>query len=87
MQEKCTVVQTPKEGDELKTLWTSFKTWCEEVGASASGKMSLKAFSQSLEALPNVQKKRVRKEGKLTTRVNVKGPDEQITADQWRTAI
>lgn len=61
---QCKIVDIA-EGDELKSLWRSFRIWAEEVGNSGAAKMSKNQFARSIISQENVVKKRRGKQRKM----------------------
>ena len=66
---QCKIVDI-SQGDELKSLWRSFRIWAEEVGNSGAAKMSMTQFARSITSQENVVKKRKGKQRK--TYINLK---------------
>ena len=58
------------EGTELKSLWTDFKHWAEDVGQSGAAKTSLNQFSRNIANQRGIIKKRRGKHRK--TYINLK---------------
>ena len=84
-EERLLEVQTTKEGDSIREVWAAFLEWCIDNGQHGSAKMSLKAFSRQLCALPNISRGRHGKERE--TRINRKLKQTAILApSSWRPA-
>ena len=82
-QEFLEPTKTTKEGDSIKEIWQEFVAWCQDNGLQGSGKMSLKAFSRQLGALPDVDRGRHGKQ--KTTKVNrkIKEDSKEQIKDVW----
>lgn len=66
--EKLTEHPNTQGGDAIREIWNAFLEWCVDNGQHGSAKMSLKAFSRQICALPDVERGRHGKERE--TRIN-----------------
>ena len=80
-QEYLLPTKTTKEGEAIKDIWREFTQWCIENGNLGSAKMSLKAFSRQIGALPEVQRGRHGKQ--KTTKINRTYNQEVKIEDPW----
>lgn len=64
------------DGTELKSLWTSFKHWAEDVGQSGAAKTSLNQFSRNISNQQGIDKKRIGKHRKTMINLKLKAGHE-----------
>lgn len=84
-EERLTETPNTTEGDSVRDIWTTFLEWCLDNGQHGSAKMSLKAFSRQICALPNIERGRHGKERE--TRINRKMKQVTIIkTGTWGTA-
>lgn len=81
--DKLISTSTSADGESVHALWQAFLTWCEDHGQHGSAKMSLKAFSRQICALPDVERGRHGKERE--TRIN-KAFKPSTKKDEWGVA-